>query len=254
MRSSAPNVKNIRNMSGWANFRKSGEANFRNLGHLESLFRSINTTREAIWVSGTGTRLKGDVETTESDATIRFVLRESSARNWALANAAKEEVHTQEAVTAEIRTAADVSEGTMINLGLLNVTNVIVTDGTDALEAGIHYDVDASAGTIEFKNGSWAQVDVTFDAPAIVSADERLMMAMMSEPDGITGELLVVQKQKRGNKRYKLEKCLINVTPDGDLSIVKEDTGHITLALSGEVLANPETPDAPFGRFIEIDA
>jgi len=250
---SAANIKNVRNMSGWAYFRPTGKTSFRNLGHLESLSRSIETTREDYWASGSGVKVKEDVETTESSAKISFVLRESSARNWCLVNASDEKAYLQTAALAENLTAANVEDGDLIDLKFLNVSNVIVTDGSADLEAGIDYALDASAGTIEFLTVQ-ATVDITFDAPEIVAGDGRLVANILENPNGITGELLVVQKQKRGGKRFKLEKCLINVIPDGDLTVVQEDTGKITLSLSGDVISNPNSPDAPFGRFVEIDA
>jgi hypothetical protein len=250
---SAANIKNVRGFAGWAYFRPSGEAHFRNLGHLESLTRNIETTREDYWAGGTGVRRKEDVETTESSATISFVLRETSARNWCLANLSAENAYTQIAATAEIRTASNVERGTMIDVNFLNLTNVVVTDGTTDLEAGIDYELDALAGTIEF-HAEQANVDITFDAPEILATDGRLVANLLEKPEGITGELLVKQNQKRGGKRFKFEKALINVMPDGDLTVVQEDTGRVTLALSGDIIANPNSLDAPFGRFVEIDA
>ncbi len=241
------NVKNIRSFSGWGYFRKTGEDHFVSFGHVESLSRAVEVEKEDIWCSGSGNRTKEDTDIIGKSASIAVTLRETNARNFAIASLSDESFFVQDAATAEILSGTDMPVGGMVELGYLNATNVVVTDGTDDLKLGQDYELDAAAGTIEFLTAQ-STYDITFDAPAITESDAKIVSKLLSADEGISGELVVVQKQTRGSTRYKFS-CSCTLFPDGDQTLIKEDTGKDTITLSGDI----KKVDGEFGELVEID-
>lgn len=248
-----PNAKNIRNFSGWLYVRPLNKSHFKNTGHAESVNRNLSVTRENIYGSGSGTRQKLDVNVTETGGTLSIVLRESTAFNMALANASDTDlVYTQQAASAVILTGTNAQAGDAVSLGYTGVTDVTVTNGATDLVRGTDYDLDAAAGVIEWKKPI-STYDITFDAPAVVAADRQAKIALLQKPEGITCEIMVVQKQKRGSKRYKFINAIATFFPEGDMTLIKEDAAPVTITLTGELIPNPNVPeDEQYGILVEV--
>lgn len=253
-----PNAKNIRNLSGWLYVRPLDKNYFTNVGHVESVNRNLAITRENIFGSGSGTRQKLDVHVTETGGTLSIVLRETTAFNFALANASDTDVfHTQDADTFSLQ-YQNVKAGDVISLGFMGITSVQVTElvqlGQNDLYPLLDYRIDTEAGVIEVLRDVDI-MDVMFDAPAIAEADRLAKIALLQRPEGITCEILVVQKQKRGATRYKFEKAIATFFPEGDLTLIKEDPAAVTITLMGEMIPNPNVPEAEqYGVMIELPA
>lgn len=252
---STPNSKNIRNMSGWLYVRPLTQTRFQNVGHVDSFNRNLEVSREPIYASGSGVRTKIDTLVNETNANYSITLRETTALNMALASAANvEQFYTQAAASAVILTGTNARPGELVKLAHIKVTDVTITDGgAGTLSPLVDYTLDAQAGTIEFRTAQ-TEYDITYDAPAILADERRALISMLSNPEGITCEILVVQKQKRGPKRYRFEGAICTFFPDGDLTLIKEDPGAATITLTGEGIPNEAYPEGQqFGFLVELD-
>lgn len=250
-----PNVKNIRNMVGWFFTADPADPNhvYTNRGHAESVSLNLTSTREPVWVSGSGVRQKGDIIVTETGGTLTAVLRESTAHNLAVAYASgTDKVYEQTAQNAVIITGGAVKEGSAINLKHLKIRNLALASGSVDLVEGIDYELDAAAGVIEFKR-AFSTFEGTYDADAILADARQLIISVLSREEGIPMDIMVVQKQRRGKSRQKIEGMRGIAFPEGDITLIKEDTGAVTITLNIELVANPNMPaDEQYGRVIEI--
>lgn len=247
--STAANIKNVRNMSGATYFRELSEPRASNVGHTQSASLTFDIEKEDLLSSITGIRQKYDTEVTLKGASGTLVLRETTARNIAFMTSGEKVVYTQDAVTDEIFSGTGAKKGEMIKLGYQNISDLSITGATE----GDDYTLDAKAGVLEFIS-DFGDYGGVFSAPSIAAGEQRAMINILSKPEGITGELTVVQKQKRGGKRFTLVLPRVVIFGDGDLMVSKDESGAVTITLRFECIADPTLPeDKQFGYIEEVD-
>ncbi|OOY22491.1 hypothetical protein BMI91_19610 [Thioclava sediminum] len=246
----SPDVKKIRNLAGEGYFKLDGTNVFLSLGHTESISINTEVTKDEIFSSITGVRSLADTEVTERKVTGGAVLRETGARQIAMASLANKGLINQDAQTS-LTLSGSASAGDTIDLGALNVTITSLTDGTDPLVEGQDYKLDAAAGILTFL------VDITtytgaYDTAAITDADDKALIAALSASEGISGELMVIQRQTRGGNRFKYN-AKVRIYPDGDFTLSKEGTDAATIQVKFDVVQDTSKPaGAQFGVFREI--
>lgn len=247
---SLPNVKNIRNLAGEGYFKPAGQTAFVTLGHTESISVTHNAEREAIYSSISGIRRIADYDVTETNASGSMVLRETGARQIALAVLATDATLTQSAESGLTLTGS-AAAGDTIDLGRLDVSITSLTDGVDPLVAGEDYELDAAAGILTFKTDQ-ATFDLVYSCAAISAIDDQAIIAAFSAPQGIEGDLLVIQRQKRGETRWKYA-AKVRIFPDGELPLSREGTDKATVGIAFEVVEDTSKPEGSrFGILQEV--
>jgi hypothetical protein len=235
-----PNKTNIRNFSGEGFFRLTGDPFMITLGHSESISTNTEVERDDVLSGISGVPSVIDVDVTSKKVSGTAVLRETGARQIGMAVLAKSESLLQDAASAVIISGAGARTGYTIDLGYLNISDLTVTDGTDPLVDGVDYTLDAAAGLLTFLTDQ-STYDATFDAAAIAAENDQSLIAALSAPEGIEGELTVVQRQRKG-RRYKW-RALVRIFPDGELVLSREGTDKATVSIAFEVIEDMTKPE-----------
>ena len=243
----AANIRNVRNMTGPGYFREPTRQHARNFGHTESISWSLDVTSKDYRSGIMGKSEKYDSDVEEINAGGELVLRETSLANLVMQFAGDTATYTQEAVTDEIVSGLGAQKGDMIRLGFQDISSLAL----DGLVDGVDYSLDAAAGVIEFL-ADVGDYNGLFSAPAILADAERQIINILARPEGIVGELTVVQKQARGD-RYMLVLPKILIRPNGSFSVSKDGTEDALVNLRFECLADMTQPeDKRYGYLVRL--
>lgn len=246
-----PNIKNVRNLAGEAIFQVDQVGPYNSLGHQETFSVNYEVTTDPIYTAISGARVKADIDETEKSGSGTFVLRETGARQLAMASLAAQGVLTQSAAVGEVASGT-AKAGDIIDLGYLDVTINSITDGLNPLVAGIHYTLDAAAGLVTFLVDT--DYDIGFGAAEITAANNRSIMNALSVSGGIRGNLRIVQKQTRGGTRFMWTGYVV-IYPDGELQLHNDNGDKVTVPFRFDVLEDTTKPAGKrFGELIELPA
>ena len=145
------------------------------LGGTESITLTNNITRDPQMDSeadqeGSPRSQSSNIITGQTTA-INWVSKDITAENLALANLADTETTVQTAVVADTLTLVAVTLGTVRELGVRAVTNVIVKDSADLItyEQGVDYNLYPQFGKLEIiQDGNivdGTDINITMDVP-----------------------------------------------------------------------------------------
>ncbi|MFC3088526.1 hypothetical protein [Tabrizicola soli] len=243
---SQANIKYVRNMAGEALFQAEGSDVYVSLGHMKSFSTNSEPTVDNIYSSISGNRVKSDVDTTEVNESGTCVLRETGARQLAMAKLAVQGQLVQTARTGVIRSGTNAKAGYTIDLGLA-VTSLTATDGTDPLVLGVDYDLDAAAGLFTFLVDQ-AEWDISHGNAAITASDNLSVIGALSAPQGTRGRLILVQRQKRGPTRVKWSGKVV-IWPNGEIMWHEDEGAKVDVPLKFDVI---EDATQPIGRRFSV--
>lgn len=241
------NIRKVQAMSGPGYFREIGKARARNYGHTESISWEARVETRDLFSSIEGTPEKFDQILDTIGAGGEIVLRQTSVANMVAQFAGEAADYVQQEAIAEIVSGTDARAGDMIRLS----HQAIATLDLGGLVEGVDYSLDASAGVIEFLTDA-GDYNGTYSAPAILADQERQIISILSRPEGVVGELTVVQKQKRGD-RYMIVLPKVVMRPSGPISLSREGTEEATITLTFECLADTTQPaDKRYGYVVKL--
>lgn len=246
-----PSSEAVTILGGELLFRPDGAARERSMGHVDSWTWTPSIEEEDVYAATSGIRQKIKTITREVSVSIAATLKELTVANMAIATQGEVSAYTQPAVTAENRIETDVVPGESIDLGYLDVTNVVITDGLNPLVAGTDYTVNSEAGTITVRSAQ-ATFDITFDAPEI-AAGSRQMIEVFANQGGVEGVFTIIGKNRQG-KRYKLTGVRAKLKPSGDVAFLSDGSSVQTIEIEGSGIDNSnEDPAFPWGRIIALN-
>jgi hypothetical protein len=170
-------------------FKPEGADAFELLGDADEVTVEPTVTETERFTNEAGVRLLAKTIVTQVDAKLVMTLVQLSDRNRALALLGLLDYETQTVQTAHnmALTAVDYSDKIYM-LDHIDVTNVVVKDGAElvTLVLGTDYKLDAKAGFVQLINkhaGSDADLSITYDAPAIVTADGVAKIGLASKTE-----------------------------------------------------------------------
>jgi hypothetical protein len=249
-----PSGENITILGGELYFQPDGAPRARSMGHVDAFSWTPSIETEPVYAATSGVRKMVKEITREISVAISMTLKEATAANMAAALQGTVSNLVQAAQTAANKVETDLTPGELIELGALNVSNVVVTDGAAtpvALVAGTDYLVNAEAGSILVLTAQ-AKMDVTFDAPEIVDADGKKVIEVLSNQEGVSGVFTVIGKNTQG-KRYKLVGVRANLKPSGDVALLSDGSGVLSIELEGSGVENPANPGKAWGQLISLN-
>lgn len=241
-----PSAENITLLNGKGFFLKDGDTRTVSCGFMGkwSWTPNITTVEKKNGNSGTIETIKSRIQEITVDISAAF--DEIGIRQIAMAMQGDVELIEQSAQTGVVVDAGDVIPGQLIDLGFLDVENVSITDGTDTLVAGSDYEVIPGAGKVlarTLKPGFVA----TFDVPEITAADDRNVIKILSQPEGIKGVFTIIGTNPDG-EAYQLEHVRVELVPDGEISFISSDGDFQVIGLKGKGVRNTATPQYPWGK------
>lgn len=246
-----PSREAVTILGGELYFRPDGAARARSMGHVDAFTWTPSIEEEDVYAATSGVRQKIATITREVSVAISATLKELTVANMAIATQGEIGSYTQAAATAANLVEANVVPGEIIELGYLDVTNVVITDGTTPLVAGTDYTVNAEAGTITVRTAQ-TTMNITFDAPEIL-AGTRQAIEVFANQGGVSGVFTIIGKNKQG-KRYKLEGVRAKLKPAGDVSFLSDGSAVQLIEIEGSGIDNSdEDPIYPWGRLIALN-
>lgn len=249
-----PSEDQITLLNGELWFKPDGSTRYRSLGYVDTFSWTPNIEKAQKRNGNSGLLKTVKEKITSISATVAIKLAETNPRNMMAAFQGTASLITQTAQTGATGTETDVDPGELISTGLYDITNLVVTDGTDELVLGTDYTFDAATGDIAVMGASrWAQIVWTCDCPDIVEADERNMYAVLSAQEGVKGVIKVIGKNQEGS-RYLFDHSRVALTPNGETFLINEDGDFQSIELNGEAIENPATPLTPYGTLVPLPA
>lgn len=209
-----------------------------------------NVESEDIYFPVDGKRTKIGSRTKAISATINLSMGELRPDVVSAAAQGTLGEYTQAAVVAATATFSNVKPGELLDLGVLDVSAVSLTDGEDPLVENVNHRLFAASGSILMLTEQ-ETVEVTYSAPAIASSANRALIRVLTSAQGLRGTLTIIGRNQEG-RRYKIVGMRVALRPSGDFSLAGDGDGLQNIELSGDVELNEADPDAPFGRFIEL--
>jgi len=224
--------------------RPAGEANFRSLGNAPAISWTPQVEVLEHFSSRTGVNAKDDETTTQVGAEVSLTLDELTTSNMAFAMQGTISALGQAAATGEVKAAATVAAGEALDLGAVDVENVVITAGVATLAVGVDYDLYANAGVVLFRAAK-TDVTVTFDRPADTA---REVIAMLANTGGLEIELMAIGRSPKG-KKYKLEGVFVSLRPSGEINFISDE--FATIELTGSAIAQASSA-FPYGRVVPL--
>jgi hypothetical protein len=207
-------------------FREKGQNNFHDLGNCTDFKVATAVDKKDHFSSRSGTKTKDASLVIQQTATGSFTLDDllnENMRLYLMAAAVHEVAQVQGAAVSQAVTA---ELDKWIELGKLKISNVVVTDETDATtyELGTDYELDTEVGLIRpLSGGSIADASplhVSYDYAAITT---KKMSAASTTT--IEGDLYFVSNPPAG--RIADVKGYVSLSPKGDLSTIGDDLTNI---------------------------
>lgn len=219
-------------------------------GFADSASISMDVSSEDIYAVVDGVRTKVDTWITEKGGSVSITMRELRADHVATALMATTAALTQTSVSAATKTASDVKAGELVELGKLDVTSVIVEAGATTLVADVDYTLYAKSGDIVFR-GDFEDVEITYSAPAIAADANRVVSSILTSPDGLVCELIIIGRNARG-QQYKTSGVHVALKPSGEFMLAGDGSSIQEITLEGSLKINPASPTSPFGHLEQL--
>lgn len=226
-------------------FKPQGSSAFELLGDTDDVNLEATVEETERYTNEAGVRILAKTIVTQVDALLSMTLVQLSDRNRALSLLGEPVNVTQSAVAAGTVTIEDADYTDKIYpLGALNVSDVVVTDGagTTTLTIDVDYKLDAKAGFIQLINkpvGADDDVEVEFDAPAIVDADGLAKIGIANKTEN-RGTLIIRGTNEVGPK-VMLVLHDVQLRPSGGRAYISE-TDLDTIEVEGRVFRDENQP------------
>lgn len=221
-------------------------------GFADSASISMDVSSEDIYAVVDGVRTKVDTWVTEKGGSVSITMRELRADHVAVALMASSAALTQTVATAATKTVATVKSGNLVDLGKLDVTSVTIEANSVALVADVDYTLYAKSGAIVFR-GDFEDVEITYSAPAIAAAANRVVSSILTSPEGLVCELIIIGRNPRG-VQYKTHGMHVALKPSGEFMLAGDGSSIQEITLEGSLKINPANPAAPFGYIEQLAA
>lgn len=248
--SKLPLSANIGSLTGDIYLRPLTDALAYSAGFADSASISMDVSTEDIYAVVDGVRTKVDILISEKGGSVSITMRELRTDHVATALMATASALTQTVATAATKTVASVKSGNLVDLGKLDVTSVIVEANSIALVAGTDYTLYAKSGSIVFR-GDFEDVEITYSAPAITAAANRVVSSILTSPEGLVCELIIIGRNPRGIQ-YKTHGMHVALKPSGEFMLAGDGSSIQEITLEGSLKINPDAPDAPFGYIEQL--
>lgn len=240
-----PSRENLSIFAGDLYFQPDGANRARSMGFVESFAWTPSVEIEDVFNANDGIRTKIDEMITEVSVEISMTLQETTITNMAYAMQGKVVDLVQAAQTGTEILSSDVYPGEMVDLGALNVSTVTVSDGTNTLINGVDYVLFAEAGIVSARKAH-ATFNITFDAPEITNADNKQVIEVLSNQEGISGVFHVIGRNEKG-RRYAFRSFRATLKPSGEVQLLSDGSGLQKVELTGSGIRNEALPLTPWG-------
>jgi len=227
--------------------KKEGDSHFTHLGNAPSVEYEPSVETLEHYSSMSGVRTRDRVDILQVGATMNLELDEITAGNLALTLLGTASDFTQSAATANTMTI-DVAPGAIIDTGYTNISNVDV--GT--LVEDVDFIVYEEAGVVMFTEAATASAGetLTFDVAEVdASANRQLVNALTATQPRVA--LLYIGFNTIGT-RFKGLIPQVSLKPAGSFALVS-DSDYATISIQGDVEASALYPNAPYGKFTELN-
>lgn len=228
-------------------FKPSGNDAFELLGDADDVNIEIAVEETERYTNETGVRTLAKTIVNQVDATLNMTLTQLSDLNRALSLLGITEYDTQaEATGSTLSLTAPDHTGKTYELGAFDVSSVVVTDDGDptpvAYVLDTHYKLDAKAGLIQLialPDGASGNVEISFDAAEVVSADKMAKIGIASKTEN-RGEIIIRGTNTVGPVlMVKLHD--VQLRPDGERRYISE-TDLDTIQVVGRVFSDSSQP------------
>lgn len=248
--SKLPLKENIGSLTGDIYLRLPSAARPASAGYAYNASISLDVTQDPFYGVVDGVRTKLGTRVTEKGGTVSVTFQELRADHVAAALMASSAALTQASATGVEVNASDVLPGELIDLGALDVTAVVVTDGTAPLVSGTDYTLNAKAGTILMRTAQ-ETVEVTFNKPAISESAGRIVSKILGSATGLRCELIIIGRNPDG-VRYKVTGLHVALKPSGEFTLAGDGSSLTEITLDGDIEINEADPEAPFGYIEQL--
>lgn len=248
--SKLPLSSNIGSLTGDIYIRPLSDALAYSAGFADGASISMDVSSEDIYAVVDGVRTKVDTWISEKGGSVSITMRELRTDHVATALMATASELTQAVATAATKTVASVKAGNLVDLGKLDVTSVSVEANSVALVAGTDYTLYAKGGSIVFR-GDFEDVEITYSAPAITAAANRVVSSILTSPEGLVCELIIIGRNPRGIQ-YKTHGMHVALKPSGEFMLAGDGSSIQEITLEGSLKINPDNAEAPFGYIEQL--
>ena len=220
MASTLKKTKNQTLGRGKIKFKKLGENGFRYIGNTPAFGITVTTESLRHFNSDAGVRVQDKQVPVSTEYAGTLTTDNVNHENLAMLLLGSASTVSVSSATGETAQFTGVQQGYTYDLGVRQVTNVVVQVSAVAQVAGTDYILDAARGHIEIVNGGGiadgATIDVTYDVAAH-SYDRTV-----SAGDAVEGSLLFIADNPEGDDIDFLIPD-VKLTPNGEFAIKAEE-------------------------------
>tara|TARA_R110002074_G_scaffold125024_1_gene261871 strand:- start:22093 stop:22800 length:708 start_codon:yes stop_codon:yes gene_type:complete len=231
-------------MKAYLAFRLKGTTTFLPIGNAPAFVYEPEVENTEHFSSQVGPKVKDADIVLQVGANLSLTLDEITAQNIALVVNGTIGSLIQPAVSEAVVNVGAVISEQVIDIGSLNVTDISFVDNNDVtLVENVDYKVISHESGIYVFTASQNGVVATVTAGAIEESEKRSIISILSAPEGIEGEFMVVGTGT--GRRLKGTGIYANLKSASGLGLISEDISQIEL--TGSVLRQPGP--YPFGKF-----
>ena len=218
------------------------------MGNATSISLTWDITQVELYSSTQRSAGLVDRARTRAGLTASAVLNEFSALNLQKFLLAGEAANNQSSGTGTTAALDAVQVGKYYEVGARQITNVVVTDGSDILVLNTDYELNAEFGVVHILD-SGAVVDgedllVTFNKPALTIS--KLQVGTKSQQIARLLYLADDANSAGAASKDRLELWRVDVAPDGELQLISDEYGAFTLTMA-VLVDGTDHPAEPYG-------
>jgi hypothetical protein len=226
----------------------------RTLGNVKSLTTSVAVEKLKHYSTKSKYRKLDKSAVVEILPSVKLVLDEINAENYALFFMATITEVDQQAATAKTKAIADVKKGYIYDIGdnFLSSTGFSLEVASAAKTLGTDYLIDYRTGKVTILVGGTIadgdDIDITYD----LLAKKFKKLNAFSEGE-IEGELFYASDNAAGTNQ-QITLWSVNLAPSGETVLIAEGADWMNIEMEGEVQDDSNNhPLEPFGKVV-IDA